>query len=231
MLKKSKITGIEMLSDAWHLAKLAKFSSSEIFNLMVAGKNGDVFGEAAMRYIYRKVGEEVSGMPAREDIDTNATRFGNLYEAEGVRKFGESKGLDFIIVQKLVLEPDSRFGSTPDGLIVMRESVDKAAYECATVEVKCPYSYDAYMRLWLCKTPEDVKKVSPQYFFQCLDQLIVCECLTGYLVIYQPHFRYGNMRVIEFKQVDLRNEVKELKARKNLAVDVFNSLREQLINS
>src|SRR5690606_23818402 len=170
MLHKSKISQVKIYSDEWHQARLAKFTSSEIFNLG---------GGSAMPYIRRKVGEELTGKPSRGEIDTDATRWGNFYEAEAVTKFGISKGLDFLIVQQLICDPDNgRFGGTPDALIPIRESPDGTEYEVETVEVKCPPTFDNYILLFECETAEDLKKAKKEYYWQVIDQMDNCGCLV-----------------------------------------------------
>ena len=73
MLQKTKIQKVGVGSEDWTTARLGKFTSSDIFNL---------FGAGAMQYIRRKVGEELTGKSAKGDIDVEATRWGNFYEAD-----------------------------------------------------------------------------------------------------------------------------------------------------
>src|SRR5258707_6629249 len=148
MLLKSHITNIEIHSDAWFAGRLAKFTASEIHHLM----GEKPFTQGALSYIYRKVGEELSGLPCRDEVDTNATRHGNLYEPEAIQKFGEREGLQFVVTQKLIHNPETRFSCTPDALIINKENIDELSYNVSTLEVKCPSSYDAYISLCLCET-------------------------------------------------------------------------------
>lgn len=149
MLKKSKISGVKVLSDEWHQNRLAKFTSSEIHRLI---------GSGFMRYVREKVGEELTGKSAKTEIDTDATRWGSFFESEALNKFGQTQKLDFLVTQQLVCEPQSRFGCTPDGLIVIRQSPDETEYEVETVEIKCPPTFANYIGLYECETPADLKK-------------------------------------------------------------------------
>lgn len=236
MLKKSNISAVKMLSDQWYINRLGKFTSSEIHYLTYPGG----LTQGSIDYIRRKVGEELTGKSARGEIDTEATRWGAFYEAEAINKFGLQHGLEFIIVQQLVSEPDSRFGGTPDGLIVLRESPDKTEYDVETVEVKCPPSFDAYIGLFECETPADVKKENRIYYWQVLDQLLNCEAKKGYFVIYHPDFKAGNHKTIQFNPMEpvitdkgktfpIYDDLKLLKARKQDALLMFDKIRSKLM--
>lgn len=236
MLKKAHISSIKSGSDAWYMARLGKFTSSEIHYLTFPRG----FTDQSLAYIRRKVGEELTGKPAKEDIDTNATRHGLMHEATAVRKFGKQVGLEFIIVQQLITDPATRFGSTPDGLIVLRESPDKTEYEVETLEVKCPPSFDGYILLYECETPGDLKKKKREYYWQVLDQMLQCGAKQGHLVIYHPDFKAGNHKTITFnplhpvltskgKTFPIFNDLKLLRERKELGLVKFDEIRSKLM--
>lgn len=234
MLQKNKISKIKMLSDEWHTSRLAKFTSSEIHLLM---------GGSAWPYIRRKVGEELTGKSSKGEIDTDGTRWGNFYEAEAITKFGRQKGLDFLIVQQLICDPDNgRFGGTPDGLIVIRESPDGTEYEVETVEVKCPITFDNYILLFECKNAQDLKDAKKEYYWQVLDQMDLCGSLIGHFVVYHPDFKAGNMKVLRIeanapfvdgkgkKSFPVYEDLKLLRAKKLWAEEQFDILRSKLLS-
>lgn len=236
MLKKSKISGIKIHSDEWHTARLAKFTSSEIYLLMAPTG----FGEGAINYIRRKVGEEITGKSSKGEIDVDATRWGNFYEAEALTKFGRQREVDFLVAQQLISEPGERFGCTPDGLIPTRISPDDTEYDVETVEVKCPPTFDNYIRFFECNSAKDLKEESKQYYWQVLDQLDNCGALVGWFVVYHPDFKAGNMKIIRIdamQQVEVKgnktfpiyNDLKLLRERKAMAEQKFNEIREKLI--
>jgi hypothetical protein len=222
------------LNEKYHQAKLSKFTSSE-WHFLMAEKG---IGAAGRNYIYRKVGEAMTGLPARPEFSTLATEHGLNYEREGLIKFGEQKGLDSMLVQRLIIDGE-RCGGTPDGLIVLSETEDGLSLNVQTVEIKCPISFDAYIRLWKCKTPEDLKNESKPYYWQLLSQLDICGALVGYFICYHPFFKSGQMNVIEFRKVDIvrnvkigeKNDFKLMAERKAEAIQIFNDTYEELINS
>lgn len=231
MLLKTKISRIKILSDEWFENRLGKLTSSEIFNLM-----GDRFWTTGCQsYIYRKVGEMIAGRSVKGEIETEATAWGLVHEADAIKKFAISKGLEYIICQQLITEPGSRFGSTPDGLIIHRESADKTAYDVSTIEIKCPPTYNNYVSLALCETPEHLKNENKKYYWQVLDQMENCDALVAYFVVYHPDFKNGNMRVIEFRKMQnvdgkypIANDIKLLKERKQMAVEKMTEVYEKL---
>jgi len=232
MLKKNKISGIKILSDEWHQTRLGKFTSSEIDRLI---------GSGFIRYVREKVGEEITGKSAKSEIDTDATRWGGFYEAEALTKFGQKMGIDFLVTQQLVCDHDSRFGCTPDGLIVVRQSPDETEYEVETVEVKCPPTFANYIGLYECETPADLKKENSMYYWQCLDQMDNCESLIGNFVAYHPDFKMGNLRVIRIEanspSVDKKgnkifpiyDDMKLLRQKKKEASEMFDIVRTKLM--
>ena len=229
MLLKSKISDLQIsldpaLNEKYDAAKLGKFTSSEFHYLM--GEKG--IGQAGMNYIFRKAGEVMTGMKSRADISTPATEHGLTYEREGLIKFGKQMGLESLLVQRLIIDEDGYCGGTPDGLIVLNESVDKLSYNVQTVEIKCPLSFDGYIRLFKCKTPEDLKREERSYFYQCLHQMHLADCLVGWFICYHPFFKSGQMNIIEFRKINLVPEFKLIAERKLQAIEIFNSTIKEL---
>lgn len=239
MLSKNKISQIEIYSEDWLRGRLGKFTSSGAFNLMGSGYE---------KYVRLKVGEYVtglsraSGMSWAGEVNTEATMWGSKYESEAVIKLGVKMGVEFLIVQKLITEEGSRFGSTPDGLKINRVSPDGTEYEAEPIEVKCPPTFDNYLLLWECETPQDLKEANKQYYWQVLDQMDACGSLVGHFAAYHPDFSFGNLRHIVFdlmqseerkgvKVFPLHNDMKELRKKKEQAVADFNLKVEKLLSS
>lgn len=242
MLKKSHISLIKPGKDddgyaRWRQARLAKFTSSEIHYLTYPTG----FTDGSYSYIRRKVGEELTGKPARDDFETDATRHGLQHEEGAVRRFGIKMGLEFVVVQQLITDPDTRFGGTPDALILLRESPDGTEYEVEPVEVKCPPSFDGYIELFECETPAQVKKVKREYYWQVLDQILICGAKRGHFVVYHPDFKAGNHKSLLFDPLGqvkddkgkitwpIREDLLLLKQRKQMGLDKFDEIRAKLM--
>lgn len=225
MLAIKNITNIQMLSDEWFAARLAMLTASENYFLM-----GDKFlTNDANSYIYRKIYEELSGLPSKDEINSKATEHGHKYEAEGIREYGNSVGLEFVVVQKLIHEEGTRFSSTPDFLVRHNESIDKLYWNVTTGEVKCPLGAK-FIAAARCKTPQDVYKLDKQYFWQPIWQMDACDALNGLLIIYNPFVKVGKLNVINFRKLELRAEFKLVAERKIQAEKYFNEVRDEFLN-
>lgn len=225
MLLKSNISDIVIHSDAWFQGRLAKFTSSE-WHFLMSEKGIDKTG---LNYIYRKVGEELTGLPCRKEVSTEATEHGHIYEPEGIRAFGLKMGIEFLVTQKLITNTDKRQGSTPDAIWVHNESTDKLSYNVSTLEQKCPPTYDNYIKLWKCKTPADVKKVEPKYYWQVIHQMMVCDCLKGYFSVFHPFFKVGQLNIVEFRKIELATEFKLAAERGRQAMQLFEETRNEMM--
>lgn len=235
MLLKANITNIEMLSDDWYNERKGKLTSSNKHFLM--GEKPDTQG--AISYLYRQVGEEITQVAARDEVDTKATEHGKKYEPIAIRAFRKQVGWDddeknIVVTQKLIKLPGTKRTSTPDIIIPYSETNDKKGYNVITGEVKCPPSYDHYIALFRCNTPEDVlHKVSTAgkiYFWQTIDQMDVCGALTGYLIIYHPFFvKAGGLNIIEFRKKDMMKYFTLLEQRNKWAEEEFDKIRTEII--
>jgi hypothetical protein len=107
MLKKSHISNIEIYTDEWDKARLGRFTSSRISMLM-----GDKFStNDCIGYIYHKVGEIITmKSTATEDdvIEDENTSWGRENEPAAIRKFGQKMGIEFLVTQKMILDPETQ---------------------------------------------------------------------------------------------------------------------------
>lgn len=231
MLHKNWISNIEIYSKEWDLIRLGKFTSSMAHCLMTK-KALTVDG---ISYIHQKVGELITGQSGcseeEKNVENEYTGWGVSNEVFGIQEFGETMGIKYLVIGKMIHEPGSRFSSTPDALWVINSSVTKEDhYNVATVEVKCPYKYNTFIPLYRCKTPKELRAEKPNYFWQVLDQMDNCGANVGYFVVYHPLFPVGNnMRIIEFRQIDLWDEFAFLQQRKKQALEIFGQIYSEFL--
>lgn len=230
MLKTAHISNITIYTGEWDLARLGRFTSSRIHVLM-----GDKpLSDGAMTYIYHKVGETLTNKTTAVDddvIEDENTQWGKEYEPEAIRRFGTEKGIEFLVTQKMICNPETKFSSTPDAIWVHGKSVLKEdQYNVSTLEVKCPRKYHKFIPLWECKTPEQLKKFNKSYYWQVIDQMDNCDSAVGYFMCYHPLFpTHSNFNIIEFRKIDLWSEFKLMKERKQLALDQFLIIRNKFL--
>lgn len=215
-----------MGSDEWFSTRLAKITASKWYTCM--GERG--IGEGGLSYIYTKIGEELTGISRDKELANDEVLWGVKYEPEATLKFGKHMGLDFLVVQKLIHDTDTKFSCTPDALIWRKESVDGLCHEVEPVEVKCYPTYANFISCAACSTPAEIKKQDKEAYWQLLFQMNLCDSLKGYLVYYHPDFKVGGFRVIEFRKKDLLDDFKLLAIRKEQALNIFNEKRELLMN-
>ena len=140
-------------------------------------------------------------------------------------------GLNFVVTQTLIRPKESRFASTPDARIDDGERKDGKERKEHNEECKGALKVDAYIRLWKCKTPEQVKKDTPSYYYQVLHQMLVADSLVGYLSVYHPHFRAGQLNIVQFKKINLIEDFKLLNQRCQEALCIFEETRDEMLNS
>jgi len=229
MLKVSHISNVQIYTHEWDMARLGRFTSSRM-NVLMGEKS--IRDSGAMTYIYHKVGETITkkSMATEDDIiEDENTAWGRENEPMAIKKFGNKYGIQFLVTQKLILNPETQFSSTPDAIWVHGASVLKAdEYNVSTLEVKCPRKYHKFILLYECKTPADLKSFNKNYYWQVIDQMYNCDWAVGYFACYHPLFPEGkNLNVIEFKKIDMWDEFKKMKNRKEEAVKKYKEIMDK----
>lgn len=219
MLHKEFISSIEIYSSQWDKIRLGRITSSKA-SVWLGEK---ALSQGAMSYLYQKAGEIITGQTLAEDeaiVEDENTVWGLQYEPEALNQFGRAMGLKYLVTQKIIFDPSSRTSSTPDALWIIESSLTKEnCYNVATVEVKCPRKYHRFFPLFACKTPADLKKGYSTYYWQVLHQMHTCKAAIGYFACYHPLFPTGkNLRIIEFKKIDLWDDFIKLEQREKQAV-------------
>lgn len=226
MLPKSSITQIPIHSEEWFQNRLGKFTASKI-HLCMKPKG---IGEGGLSYIRSRIGEELTGISSEKDFKTDAMMWGLEHEVESIKRFQQLKQAEFVAVQSLICKPDSRFSCTPDAIWVKSESSDGLSYEVATYETKSYPTYENHIACALCETPAQIKIQDVGAYYQTIMQMDECGALVGFLGYFNPAFKVGSYRLIEFRKVHLIEEFKLLNQRKKEMLDIFNKEREVLIN-
>lgn len=230
MLHKDNISRAEIYTEEWQLCRRGKFTSSKIHCLMT----DKGFGSGAFTYIDQKLGEEMTGHVVTEEeipLDDENTVWGNMYEPHAISKFHELNNIEFLVTQRLIHAPNSRFSSTPDGIWVHGLASNQVEYNVSTLEVKCPRKFHRYNKLFRCKNPSDLLKTEPKYFWQVLDQMDNCDSAVGYFAVYHPLYPATcDFRQIQFRKLELWEEFKFLKKRKNDAVTVLLDWKKDFVS-
>lgn len=140
----------------WFEARIGKFTASEIYRLMTDPKGSAEFSKGAMSYIIEKASERITGYSNR-DFNSDAMAFGNEQEpkARMIYEIETGKTIQEVGFYSPMLLP--YFGASADGLIPGERGI----------EIKCPYETSQALKLYLCKTSDELKKENPGYWWQC----------------------------------------------------------------
>lgn len=228
MLKVAHISNIQIYTEEWDRIRLGRFTSSRN-HLLTSDKFNT---NDCINYVYQKVGESITAKTTavEEDvIEDENTSWGRENEPAAIRKFGRTMGIEFLVTQKIIFDPNTQFSSTPDAIWIHGASILKEGeYNVSTLEVKCPRKYHKFIPLWKCSTPADLKKFNKSYYWQVIDQMDNCDSAVGYFACFHPLFPDNtNMKIIEFRKIDMWPEFKLLKDRKALAIDHFNKIKSE----
>lgn len=218
MLDITKIHHCAVHAEDWHKARLGKITASEISKIMSDKSHEGVFTKGAITYFEELAHETITGEQYRDEIFTRDIEWGNAHEVEAIQYFLKETGLHVLRdengwnTHRLIIH-DEVFGATPDALIPVNKDKlfndEGTAINIRTLEVKCPRK--KFPKFYKCKTPLDLLKAEPVYFYQKMAQMEFCGDALGYWAAYHPMYP-NKMRIIEFKKSELQAEFKKFNA-------------------
>lgn len=219
MLEISKITTTVTHKSDWINARLGKITASQFSKLIGEKSDKGIFKQTAISYLEGLAHEVITGERYQDEFFTNATNFGNANEPMAIDFFCKNfikrnplRSEGSFDTHRLIIY-DGFTGCTPDGLIPLYEDENKLFDETGNfiklspLEVKCPPKN--FLKLYKCVTPSDLKKVEPMYYWQVMFQMFCCDSLNAYFGVYHP--LYPKKRFIEFKKIELIEDLKFLK--------------------
>jgi len=231
MLKKEQISKIKIYTDEWHAFRAGRFTSSKA-HLFVGDKG---FTQGTMTYIYQKVGETLTGQitgSEDEQFEDENTAWGLQYEPIALGLFQHVKQVKYMTNQNIIYDLENQFSSTPDAIWTHNEALNQLEYNVSTIEVKCPRKYHRYIPLFNCKTPADLKKFDHKYYWQVIDQALLCDSAVAYFMCFNPMFpEKSRYNIIEFRKMDLWEDFKLLHSRKMQAIKKFNEIRAEMVDA
>lgn len=163
----------------WYRARMGKFNASRISELMGKGKKKDEYwSKAALTYISEVAAERNVAKDVIENEDafeeylylTNTEnkymRYGSEHEPEARDIYATKHGVEVTEVGSIQHPDLPGFSCSPDGLVVSTNS---------GIEIKCPLP----KTYWLYRTEihdaESLKAVKPEYYWQIMAQIAVCD--------------------------------------------------------
>lgn len=183
----------------WYRQRLGQITGSQVGRLMKKGRSS-YFGEDALSYIYQLAAER--SMPAslidndpefeayleQVNVETKAMRFGTEMEAVARMKYCQERNVTCEEVGLCSHFDIEHFASSPDGIAKTYEG--KVA-----LEIKCP-TQAVYMRyydsIW---NNETLKKVKPEYYYQCMAHMMCTGAIRTDLIIFNP-FQREQLKIV-----------------------------------
>ena len=159
---------IEQRSAEWFQMRKGRITSSEIYKIM--GK-GD-FSETAKTYLLEKVCELYGGVT--EPATGAALSWGTDLEPVAIEHY--EKLVDVKVEKASFIPIGEHYGGSPDGLI----PVD------GIIEVKCPFKSANHFKHGMINTAEKFKKIAPNYYWQCISNMVCAEAKWCDFISYDP---------------------------------------------
>lgn len=223
MLLLSKISNLTPYSEDWFNHRLAMMTGSRI-SCICAPKG---IGVGGMTYIRNKVSEAITGVSTERNITTDGIIWGIENEPKALKEWQETNKITMIITNKHIVF-DERYSVTPDGLAIMNEKLmyinNDTELNCETVESKSYMTPSVHMAHVECKTPDDIKVLNPELFWQCVSQIYWAGVLKGHAIFFHPNFPIGSpyrLGHVEFRKVTMQNDFKFFADRTAEAKQIF----------
>jgi len=202
---------VEQRSQAWFDLRRGKITSSEVHKIM--GGKDDSLTDTAKTYLLEKVSESLGGFAA--PATGAALEWGTELEDLAIEVYSEKTGNE---VGKASFIPyDDHYGGSPDGLIPPD----------GVIEVKCPYTSTNHFKHGMIKTDADFKKVAPNYYYQCISNMLCANAQWCDFISYDPRVD-SPYNIFVYRLQRDETEIEAMKAKLIVAVKYKEELKEKL---
>ncbi|MFR9573729.1 MAG: lambda exonuclease family protein [Rikenellaceae bacterium] len=179
-------------SSEWYRKRLGKITGSRVGDLMKSPRSkSEVFTDTAKAYIYQLAAErEMNSSIVDNDelfaiylnqveVSTKAMRWGNEQEEDARELYASTTGNHIDEAGLCAYSEMPNFGSSPDGCVV-----DHNGELIGCIEIKCP-NQNTYVKYGTeVKDGESLKRVKPEYYWQCQSHMLVLGVEWCDLVVY-----------------------------------------------
>ena len=175
-----------MEKNNWQKQRLGKFTASEIYKLLVNGKNGNTFGQTALTYIKEKAAEILTG--EAEQISNKAMEWGTLHEPSAIsaykKRYGDLGDIEYYGVENPKFIEHTEFsGGSPDAVSTTH-----------LIEVKCPYRSVNHLEN-LTLTSETFKAEHLEYYAQIQFNMLLTGKELAHFVSFDPRMACGEQQL------------------------------------
>lgn len=200
----------EQGSQKWIDIRAGRFTSSEMFRLMKAGKrlmtdeemkarpkagvgsatkyidDDSVLPEDFMTYIEEKVAEVLTGQ-SKQEVFSHATSWGDECEPLAAEFFTKQTGLETTIVSFVPFGDHA--GGSPDRFIGEEE----------LIEIKCPYNSVNQVKYLMLTDQWDLKRNYPNHYWQIMSNLLFTDRKVGHFVTFDPRMKEDRHKMQHLK--------------------------------
>ncbi len=177
----------------WFRARLGNITGSRVGDLMKSSKTkGELFGDTAKAYLYQLAGERNMNKDIVDDDDmfqeyldqtcvtSKAMRFGTETEGDARIVYMNLTGNTVKEVSSCKHDIIPNFASSPDGVYY------ELNFAKGCIEIKCP-NVNTYIKYAVeINDNMSLKKVNPQYYYQCQSHMMCTGAVWCDFVIYCP---------------------------------------------
>jgi exodeoxyribonuclease (lambda-induced) len=210
---------IEQRSDEWFSSRKGKITSSEIYKIIGEGKTkGNNLSETAKTYLLTKVAEELGGhTDSMSSSGIASLKWGIDLEDTAISFYERIKSTK--VDKASFIQYSDYYGGSPDGLVLPD----------GIIEVKCPYNSTNHFKHGMIKTNEDFKKIAPNYYYQCLSNIICAKSDWCDFISFDPRV-HSNYNMFIFRLNRNEEDVKNLLERVEIANEYMQEIRKTLRN-
>ena len=197
---------IEQRSKEWFDLRKGKITSSEVHKIM-----GD--GKVKETYLLEKISESLGGFAT---LATGAAiEWGTELEELAAKVYAEKTGT--VVEKASFIVYNDNYGGSPDGIIAPD----------GIIEIKCPYVSANHFKHGLIKSATDLKKVAPNYYYQCVSNMLCANAQWCDFISYDPRVdECCNMYVFRLNRDEA--EIEAVKAKIEAAATLLAELKTKL---
>lgn len=200
---------VEQRSAEWFDMRKGKITSSEVHKIM----SDRGLTETAKTYLLEKVSEHFNGY--KEPATSQALEWGTELEPVAIEHYEQLTG--FKVEKASFIPVDEHYGGSPDGLIPTD----------GIIEVKCPFNSANHFKHGLIDSPEKFKKATPNYYYQCISNMICAGAKWCDFISYDPRVMEGYQMFIYRLELD-EEEVFNMKEKIKTAVEYMDTLKVEI---
>lgn len=215
----------------WYRARLGNITGSMVGVLMKSGK-GKTFSDTAETYLMQLAAERTMDQQIIEDDEqfeaylrqvnfaTKAMQWGTDQEAEARKLYEQITGVHTVELGSCKHPTVERFASSPDGFIY-----DEGSGEKICLEIKCPIQ-STFIRYCQIESPEDLKKVKPEYYWQCMAHMACTGAQRTDFIAYCP-WQQSRIHIVQIPRSEA--EITSMLDRVKLANEFIQNITSEII--